>query len=81
MREEGVFLEAQRFQVNTKLNASEFGEFEINLPSLFEQRRIIEEWGTIQAKIDMLKTMQFGTAVELGAMMPAILDRAFRGEL
>jgi hypothetical protein len=25
MRSEGVFLDAQRFQVNTKLNAEEFG--------------------------------------------------------
>lgn len=32
MRAEGVFLDAQRFQVNTKLNASEFGEFEISVP-------------------------------------------------
>jgi type I restriction enzyme, S subunit len=81
MREEGVFLEAQRFQVNTKLNASEFGEFEINLPSLLDQRRIVEELGTFQAEIDALKTMQFETDAEVGAMMPAILDRAFRGEL
>jgi len=33
------------------------------------------------AEVDALKRLQNGAAVELDAMLPAILDRAFKGEL
>lgn len=36
---------------------------------------------TLQEEIDRLKQMQAETAVELDALLPAILDRAFKGEL
>jgi hypothetical protein len=35
----------------------------------------------LQAKVDELKRLQAGTQAELGALMPSILDRAFKGEL
>jgi type I restriction enzyme M protein len=35
----------------------------------------------LQAKVDQLKTLQAQTAAELDALLPSILDRAFRGEL
>ncbi len=81
MRAEGVFLDAQRFQVNTKLNASEFGEFEISVPLLPEQRRIVAELDALQAEVDALKRLQAETAAELDALLPSILDKAFKGEL
>jgi type I restriction enzyme S subunit len=34
-----------------------------------------------QAQVDALKRVQAETAAELDALMPAILDRAFKGEL
>jgi len=36
---------------------------------------------TLQAEVDALKRLQAETAQELEALLPAILDRAFRGEL
>jgi restriction endonuclease S subunit len=81
MRAEGVFLDAQRFQVNTKLNASEFGEFEIIVPPLPEQCRILSELDALQAQVDPLKRLQAETAAGLDALLPAILDRAFKGKL
>jgi type I restriction enzyme S subunit len=81
MRAEGVFLDAQRFQVNTKLNASEFGEFGISLPGLSEQRRIVAELDALQGEVDTLKRLQAETAAELDALLPSILDKAFNGEL
>ena len=81
MRADGVFLDSQRFQVNTKLNASEFGEFEIHLPSLPEQRRIVRELDLLQSQVASLTGVQTETATELDALLPAILDRAFKGEL
>lgn len=50
---------------------------EVWLPSLSWQARIAE----IQTQVDTLKRHQTETAAELDALLPAILDHAFRGEL
>ena len=47
-------------------------------PSLPEQRRIVADLHAIQAEVDALKRLQAGTAAELDALFPAILDRAFK---
>jgi len=49
--------------------------------TLSEQRQIVAELDTLQAKVDTLKRLQSETSVELDALLPAILDRAFKGEL
>lgn len=46
-----------------------------------EQRRIVAELDAMQAEVDALKREQAATATALDAMLPAILDRAFKGEL
>jgi type I restriction enzyme, S subunit len=46
-----------------------------------EQHRIVAELDALQAQVDALKRLQAETAVELDALVPAILDRAFKGEL
>lgn len=51
------------------------------LPSRPEQRRIVAHLDALQAKVDALKALQQQTATELDALLPAILDRAFKGEL
>jgi len=35
----------------------------------------------LQAKVDSLKRLQDDTAAELDALLPAILDKAFKGGL
>ena len=50
-------------------------------PPLAEQRRIVAELDALQAEVDALKRLQAETAAELDALLPAILDRAFKGEL
>jgi type I restriction enzyme S subunit len=45
------------------------------------QRRIVAELDTLQAEVYALKRLQAETAAELDAFLPAILDRAFKGEL
>lgn len=57
-----------------------------NLPfptktSLVDQRRIVEFLDDLQSKVDILKRLQTETAAELDAMLPSILDKAFKGEL
>lgn len=48
---------------------------------LAEQRRIVAELDALQAEVGALKRLQAETAAELDALLPAILDRAFKGEL
>lgn len=54
---------------------------EIPVPPLPEQRRIVAELDALQAEVDALKRLQAETGAELDALLPAILDRAFKGEL
>jgi type I restriction enzyme S subunit len=46
-----------------------------------EQRRIVAYVDSLQAKVDALKKLQTETAAELDALLPSIVDRAFKGEL
>jgi type I restriction enzyme S subunit len=45
------------------------------------QRCIVAEFDALQAQVDALKRLQAETAAELDVLLPAILDRAFKGEL
>lgn len=51
------------------------------VPSLSDQRRIVTELDALQSEVDCLKRLQAETAAELDALLPAILDRVFKGEL
>jgi type I restriction enzyme, S subunit len=59
----------------------EIRDLTIPVPPLVEQKRIVYQLEAIQAKLDSLKNLQSETAAELSALMPSILDKAFRGEL
>lgn len=63
------------------LNLKLLRGFHVPLPSLPEQRRIVAELDPLQAEVDYVKRLQAETAAELDALLPAILDRAFKGEL
>jgi type I restriction enzyme S subunit len=64
-----------------KLNRKQLFGFDFTHPPLAEQRRIVAELAALQAEVDALKRLQAETAAELDALLPAILDRAFKGEL
>ncbi len=58
----------------------------LNLPfpvrtALAEQRRIAAYLEGLRARADALKSLQAKTATDLSAMLPAVLDRAFKGAL
>ena len=46
-----------------------------------KQRRIVAELEALQAEMDALKRLQAETAAELAALLPAILDRAFKAKI
>ncbi len=56
-------------------------ELPIPVPPLAEQLGIVAELDALQAAVDALKRLQVETAAELDALLLAILDRAFKGEL
>ena len=68
---------ATRQGVNSKIVAG----LPCRVPSLSEQRRIVAYLDGLQAKVDALKKLQSETAAELAALLPSILDKAFKGEL
>jgi type I restriction enzyme S subunit len=49
--------------------------------SLAEQRRIVAHLDDLQAQVDQLTTTQDAAQAELEALLPSVLDQAFRGEL
>lgn len=63
------------------LNLNLLRSFPIPIPSLKEQRQIVAKLETLQAKIEAMRLLQSESAAELNAMLPAILDKAFKGEL
>jgi type I restriction enzyme S subunit len=63
------------------LNLANIRSLSLPVPPLSEQRRIVSELDILQAKVDELNRLQEETATELDALLPAVLDRAFKGEL
>jgi type I restriction enzyme S subunit len=63
------------------ISLGDLREIELPLASLPEQRRIVAYLDGLQTKVDELRRLQAETRAELDALMPSILDRAFRGEL
>lgn len=51
------------------------------LPSLYEQHRIVTYLDDLRSKVDSLKQLQSETSAELDALLPSILDKAFKGKL
>jgi len=64
-----------------KINQGHILSTRIPIPPLAEQRRIVAALDALQAEVDALKRLQAQTAAELDALLPAILDKAFKGEL
>ena len=65
----------------TELNLNDLRKVPVPVPTHAEQRRIVAELDALQAEVDALKRLQAETAAELDALLPAILDKAFKGEL
>jgi type I restriction enzyme S subunit len=64
-----------------KLETPKLLDFSISVPPLSEQHRIVTYLHALQAKVDALKRLQTETATELDALLPSVLDKAFKGEL
>jgi type I restriction enzyme, S subunit len=63
------------------LSGERVREMPVPLPAIEEQRRIVAYLDSLQAKVDALKALQAETQAELNALLPAVLDKAFKGDL
>jgi type I restriction enzyme S subunit len=63
------------------INQRQLKSFPLFEIPLSKQREIVTGLDALQAKLDTVKTLQAETAAEMDAMLPAILDKAFKGEL
>ncbi len=62
-------------------NGGMIKNIEIALPPLDKQRRIVDYLDGLQAKVNALRGLQSQSQEELDALLPSVLDRAFKGEL
>jgi type I restriction enzyme, S subunit len=60
-----------------RLNPQDFLDYQMPLPSRETQQRLKK----VRAQVDALRKLQAETAAELDALLPSILDKAFKGEL
>ena len=65
----------------TELNVADMRRVPVPLPRPAEQRQIVDYLADPQSRVDSMKHLQAETAAELDALLPSILDRAFKGEL
>jgi type I restriction enzyme, S subunit len=59
------------------LGPSDFLGYRIPLPPLPVQQKLRQ----VKGRADSIKKLQSETAAELAALLPSILDKAFKGEL
>ena len=64
-----------------KLYDARWDDDRISEQRTFTDGRIVANLNDLQAKVGRLKALQAQTAAELDALLPSILDKAFKGEL
>jgi hypothetical protein len=64
------------------MNGSKLAELEVSFPNSLEtQKHIIKRLGAVRFKLLELRQLQSKTEAELASFTPALLAKAFRGEL
>lgn len=64
-----------------KLETPKLLNFKIPVPTIAEQHRIVAYIDNLQAKVDEMKRLREQAMKELDALLPSLLDKAFKGEL
>lgn len=65
----------------TELNLSDLKQVPVPVPSLKRQQEMLERLDAFRRKTEALGALQQSTALQLNALLPALLDRAFKGKL
>ena len=64
-----------------RLHSGLLASIAIPIPPLAEQRQAVRYLDSLRACVDAVRRLQETTQAELAALLPAVLDKAFRGEL
>lgn len=76
------FQDASKQTTNlASINQRQLKAFQVLCPPLKEQRLIVEEIEEVGRQVANFKQLQADTTAELDALLPSLLDRAFRGDL
>jgi type I restriction enzyme S subunit len=73
-----VYLNASFGGAQPNISQKVLRKTKIPVPPLAEQRRIVAYLDKVQAKVDALNDLQIKTTAELDALLPAVLDKAFK---
>ncbi len=76
-----MFAERKQMTGQANINAKKLKALPIALPCLAEQRGIVTVLESLQSDVDRLRRVQDQATAEFDALLPAILDQAFKGEL
>ena len=63
------------------VNGAKLSALRVSIPPPEEQEAIVSHLDALQAKVQALRAWQNETSRELDALLPSILDKAFKGEL
>lgn len=63
------------------VNGVKLSNIRVPIAPLEEQKVIVNHLDTLNTKMNILKRVQAETSAELDALLPSILDKAFKGEL
>ena len=74
-------LELCRGLTTPHIRVQDAPKFKIPLAPRTDQYRVVSRLDSIQSKLDAIKRHQAETDAELDVLLPAVLERAFRGEL
>lgn len=76
-----MFAERKQMTGQANINSQKLQTLPIALPDIEEQNRIVAYLDNLRSKADRLQRLRETTQKELDALLPSILDRAFKGEL
>jgi len=76
-----MFSERKQMTGQANINSKKLKALPIALPVLPDQQGIVAYLDDLRVNVDRLKCLQEQTAAELDALLPSILDKAFKGEL
>jgi type I restriction enzyme S subunit len=78
---EYMFRERKQMTGQANVNSKKLKGLPIRLPPIEKQHRITPYLDDLERQIETITQLQVGTAAELDALLPSILDKAFKGEL
>lgn len=76
------FLEKAKKTTNlASINQTQLRAFPVKYPDAYTQKKIVSDIQTLAQRIRSLKEEQLRSEFEINTLLPAVLERAFRGEL